>query len=253
MKIISTVFLLSLIQHQDQKASSFVIQPPTNTIVKNEKLVCTASSSKTLTSNYLANTASVPSEYQKEEGEKEKEEIETTTTSKKLIQWGRDKIPILSSKRREKGNKNIKRITTMEEYKKHVVNVTDKIVVVRFFATWCRSCKAAAPAFYRMAATQSPDDVVFVEVPLLKENAFLHVGLGVPSVPFGHIYHPEVGLVEEMKISRKFIRKFEEALNSYVRGSCDLYGEDEEMLSDSDVVYVDSDTHNDDTPIGSVL
>eukprot|EP00586_Coscinodiscus_wailesii_P022982 CAMPEP_0172500282 /NCGR_PEP_ID=MMETSP1066-20121228/136404_1 /TAXON_ID=671091 /ORGANISM="Coscinodiscus wailesii, Strain CCMP2513" /LENGTH=135 /DNA_ID=CAMNT_0013274427 /DNA_START=399 /DNA_END=802 /DNA_ORIENTATION=- len=135
----------------------------------------------------------------------------------------------------------------MEEYKKHVVNVPDKIVVVRFFSTWCRSCKAAAPAFYRMVATQSPDNVIFVEVPLLKENAFLHAGLGVPSVPFGHIYHPEAGLVEEMKISRKFIRKFEEALNSYVRGGCDLYGKDEELSSDGDVVYVNGDTHNDDT------
>ena len=46
--------------------------------------------------------------------------------------------------------------------------------------------------------------------------------LGVPSLPFGHIYHPTGGLVEEAKISKKFFPNFSRAVNNYVEGACDL-------------------------------
>ena len=45
---------------------------------------------------------------------------------------------------------------------------------------------------------------------------------GVPSVPYGHIYHPTAGLVEEVKVSKPYFKAFKESLESYVRGSCDL-------------------------------
>jgi len=41
-------------------------------------------------------------------------------------------------------------------------------------------------------------------------------------VPFAHIYHPEAGLVEEMKISKPHFLHFKDGLNSYVVGSCEL-------------------------------
>jgi hypothetical protein len=55
-------------------------------------------------------------------------------------------------------------------------------------------------------------DVVFVDVPVTQENAVIHQGLGVPSLPFGHIYHPQEGLVEELKLTRKDIQEFEDAM-----------------------------------------
>ena len=77
-----------------------------------------------------------------------------------------------------------------------------------------------APGFYRLANLYP--DVSFVQVPVTNKNTNLHQGLGVPSVPFGHIYHPTAGLVEEMKISRKYFSNFEDTLAMYVKGSCDL-------------------------------
>ena len=62
-------------------------------------------------------------------------------------------------------------------------------------------------------------DVVFVDVPVTQDNAVIHQGLGVPSLPFGHIYHPQAGLVEELKLTRKDIQDFEEAM---VRIKADL-------------------------------
>lgn len=130
-------------------------------------------------------------------------------------------------------------VDTLEDYKRVVVDERDHIVVVRFFAPWCKSCKAALPLFKKMAWDHSPT-VKFVEVPLTKETAYIHEGLGVPSVPFGHIYHPEVGLVEEMKINKKVFKGFRETLDDYVRGSCDL-PEDEEEKEIEEYLLIDDD------------
>ena len=66
------------------------------------------------------------------------------------------------------------------------------------------------------------DNVLFVEVPVTDRNARLHQGLGVASLPFGHIYTPGGGLVEEERITRPFFPQFAYKLKTYVKGSCDL-------------------------------
>jgi len=109
---------------------------------------------------------------------------------------------------------NLKLVNTLEEYKEVLDADRDKIIVVRFFAKWCKACKAIQPSYYRLSRIHS--NLVFVDVPVTEKNVNLHQGLGVPSLPFGHIYHPEDGLVEELKMSKKFFAEFEEVLNSYV-------------------------------------
>ena len=116
-------------------------------------------------------------------------------------------------------------VVTMEDYKTVVVDEEDCMVVVRFYAPWCRACKAVAPAFQRLAAEYSPS-IKFVQVPVTKKNAFLHEALGVPSVPFAHIYHPDVGLVEEMRMNKKTFPEFQHVLETYIDGSCDIPADD---------------------------
>ena len=53
-------------------------------------------------------------------------------------------------------------------------------------------------------------------------NLIFTFRLGVTSLPFGHIYHPTGGLVEELKISKKYFPKFARVLKSYVEGLCDI-------------------------------
>ena len=60
----------------------------------------------------------------------------------------------------------------------------------------------------------------FVEVPVLEENANLHQGLGVSSLPFAHIYSPAVGLVEELKMGKKDFKTFQQIVESYRDGEC---------------------------------
>ena len=137
----------------------------------------------------------------------------------------------------------IANVETLEDYKIVVADETEKITVVRFYAKWCRSCRASEPHFHKLIHDfADPHGVKFVQVPLKKENAFLHEGLGVPSVPFAHIYHPEGGLVEEMKMNKKKFSKIRTSLEQYVAGSCYLEDEPEEEDMTDDI--------DDGTPIG---
>lgn len=111
-------------------------------------------------------------------------------------------------------------VESMEDYKRVVADEKDLLVCVRFYAPWCRACKAIQNKF-RQLARKYPT-VKFVECPLTQANAVLHQGLAVPSLPFGHIYHPAVGLVEERKIGRKVFDEFATVLDTYVQESCDI-------------------------------
>lgn len=140
-----------------------------------------------------------------------------TATQKKRKSYGKSNVP-----------PNLIKIQTLNEYKDMICKNKDRIVVVRFYATWCKACKAIAPSYYRLATTYK--DALFVDVPVTPENANLHQGLGVPSLPFGHIYHPTGGLVEELKIAKKNFPKFARVLKYYLDGKCDVE-EYEEIMS----------------------
>lgn len=117
---------------------------------------------------------------------------------------------------------NLILVNSLGEYKDIMdrAEVEDKMVVVRFYATWCKACKAIEPSFYRMA-NRYPN-LLFVEVPVTNENVNLHQGLGVTSLPYGHIYFPKSGLVEELKISRKYFAAFEKRVQWYDNTECPL-------------------------------
>lgn len=115
---------------------------------------------------------------------------------------------------------NVVTVNTLAEYKTAVGDESARLVAVRFHATYCRACQAVAPHFYKLAKMNP--QMVFVDVPVTETNASLHQGLGVPSLPFAHIYHPQSGLVEEMKLTRKDIPEFRDKLRAYTEGLCDI-------------------------------
>mmetsp|Transcript_32950 Transcript_32950/g.72271 ORF Transcript_32950/g.72271 Transcript_32950/m.72271 type:complete len:254 (+) Transcript_32950:132-893(+) len=123
-------------------------------------------------------------------------------------------------------------VETIQDYKTTVADEDEKITVVRFYAKWCRSCRASEPQFFKMVGDFADRGVKFVQVPLKRENAYLHEGLGVPSVPYVHFYHPDGGLVEEMKMNKKKFAKVRKTLEQYVMGSCDLA--DEPVLAEAE-------------------
>eukprot|EP00531_Pseudo-nitzschia_arenysensis_P012691 CAMPEP_0116136226 /NCGR_PEP_ID=MMETSP0329-20121206/11609_1 /TAXON_ID=697910 /ORGANISM="Pseudo-nitzschia arenysensis, Strain B593" /LENGTH=383 /DNA_ID=CAMNT_0003631075 /DNA_START=280 /DNA_END=1431 /DNA_ORIENTATION=- len=131
----------------------------------------------------------------------------------------------------------ILQIEDIQQYKEEVVDSTDSsLVVVRFYASWCKACKAIESNYHRLSQ-EFPSSVKFVEVPLTKENAYLHKGLGVPSLPFAHVYYnndhidnngtgealSSCRLVDELKINKNKFPEFKRILRSYVDQECDVH------------------------------
>ena len=54
------------------------------------------------------------------------------------------------------------------------------------------------------------------------QTAPIHKGLEVTSTPYGHIYHPEAGLVEELRLRKEYLSDFARILESYRNGECPL-------------------------------
>jgi thiol-disulfide isomerase/thioredoxin len=143
-------------------------------------------------------------------------------------------------------------IDNIMDYKEQVALEVEQIVVVRFFASWCKSCRASEPLFRKLVHTTKAKQrkngngrvsVKFVQVPLNKQTAYLQEGLGVPSVPYSHIYHPDGGLVEELKLNKREMKKFSTVLESYIVGGCDL---DDEHKFETDVGIVEENDNDND-------
>lgn len=126
------------------------------------------------------------------------------------------------NKKRHDVKPNVLRIESVEDYKQDVIDEDGKITVVRFYSRYCKSCQASEPFFYKLARDFQEYGVKFVEVPLTPQTNVLHDALEVPSLPWTHIYHPDAGLVEERKVSKKFIDEVRNCLRCYVYGECDL-------------------------------
>ena len=77
-----------------------------------------------------------------------------------------------------------------------------------------------------------------MEVPLTKDNAYLHKGLGIPSLPFAHVYYNDdhidnngtgmsssspCRLIEELKINKSKFSEFKRIIRSYVNKECSVY------------------------------
>jgi thiol-disulfide isomerase/thioredoxin len=145
-------------------------------------------------------------------------------------------------------------ITSLADYKQRVVDDSQgtRLTVVRFYADYCRACRAMTPAFYRLAQRHSADDnendtthpnergasVRFAQVPVTSATTAIHQGLQVPSVPFGHVYHPTAGLVEEVRLRQSSLADFAKILESYVVGSCALPAEPDATTGIFEAPYV---------------
>jgi hypothetical protein len=81
-----------------------------------------------------------------------------------------------------------------------------------------------APSYYKLSNDLESKNVKFVDCPVTPKTAELHTALGITSIPFAHVYHPDVGLVEERKLSRARgnYSNFEKVVKTYVEQSCDV-------------------------------
>merc|ERR1719183_389713 len=116
--------------------------------------------------------------------------------------------------------KHVLEVTNLNDYNEVVANERKRLTVVRFYAPWCRACKKVEQKHYRLG-TEFPN-IKIVEVPVTKDNRGLHQGLDVPAIPYGHIYHPTAGLVEELRITKRKFNDFKKIIASYEDRECIL-------------------------------
>ena len=99
---------------------------------------------------------------------------------------------------------NVQRVTTVAEFDQCMAAASGP-VVVRFFAEYCRACKASTPHFRRLV-TQHGENVQFVEVSATAaREVFVHHG--VTRMPWGQVYQ-DGALVHEGSLSRTKIAAF---------------------------------------------
>lgn len=57
-------------------------------------------------------------------------------------------------------------VVSINEYKEKVVDEKEQMVVVRFYAPWCRACKAAQAPYRKLSRDFSNERIKFIECPV---------------------------------------------------------------------------------------
>lgn len=135
---------------------------------------------------------------------------------------------------------SVQRLATPSEFHTQVVDETESLVVVRFYADTCPSCRATSSVFrkWSRAISSSSDSdssdstmpIKVLEMPLTKATSkFLQDELQVDQIPYCHLYHPDYGLIEEQLVmNRADLKEFCNTVDVWSRGGCDfdLEGDD---------------------------
>lgn len=108
--------------------------------------------------------------------------------------------------------KNLVKIDNLDDFIDFMYTHRDQLVVVRFYASWCKTCQRTEPFFSRFAR-RNPE-IAFVNIPYTQENCELHKVLNVTAVPSGQIYSSGE-LVENLKLSTKGWSAFENTVKRY--------------------------------------
>lgn len=131
---------------------------------------------------------------------------------------------------------SVQRLTTPSEFQRQVVDERESLVVVRFYADTCPSCRATSSIFrkwsrgiVRGSATKSDSaemtmPIKVLEMPLTKAtSSFLQDELQVEKIPYCHLYHPDYGLVEEQLVmDRSDLKDFCQSVDTWSRGGVDF-------------------------------
>lgn len=130
----------------------------------------------------------------------------------------------------------IERVVTPRQFETQVLGEKDGLIVVRYYAEVCPSCKATTPLFRKWSrdietnsesndSSQStnrvsvdercitwgssqkeeePLSIKILEMPLIKATStFIKDELDIEKLPYCHLYHPQFGLVEEQLVMNK--------------------------------------------------
>ena len=138
---------------------------------------------------------------------------------------------------------SIERVNKPSQFQAQVLEEKDSLVVVRFYAEVCPSCKATRPLFTKWfrdlekndnqshisadvsmkGSQQDPLPIKILEMPLNKAtSAFIKDELQIDQLPYCHLYHPKFGMVEEqLVLSKVDFREFVDVVDGWSKGGCE--------------------------------
>lgn len=119
------------------------------------------------------------------------------------------------------------RIDGIEEYLDAVKESMDKLVVLKIFAPWCRSCRALEPKVKRTA--RDYPQVRFFEMDY-EQNKELCNRLGVTAMPTFLLYFSTAGEIDKFSCGPMRINVLREKIDDMLRGECLLDKEEGQVL-----------------------
>eukprot|EP00640_Fibrocapsa_japonica_P005132 CAMPEP_0113938872 /NCGR_PEP_ID=MMETSP1339-20121228/5290_1 /TAXON_ID=94617 /ORGANISM="Fibrocapsa japonica" /LENGTH=213 /DNA_ID=CAMNT_0000942187 /DNA_START=143 /DNA_END=784 /DNA_ORIENTATION=- /assembly_acc=CAM_ASM_000762 len=134
---------------------------------------------------------------------------------------------------KETDSPGVLKLANMQEYLDAIANAGDKLVVVKFFATWCRSCKQLDYQYKKLPA-QHPD-VMFCEIAMLDEennNKAFFKQYEVEVLPTVFFFRGAAGMIDRMPCGMKRIPIFKEKIDTYKKMDAPVaaIGHHEEVL-----------------------
>mmetsp|Transcript_22014 Transcript_22014/g.47860 ORF Transcript_22014/g.47860 Transcript_22014/m.47860 type:complete len:257 (-) Transcript_22014:158-928(-) len=138
---------------------------------------------------------------------------------------------------------SIQRMDDPSQFQAQVLEEENSLVVVRFYAEVCPSCRATRPLFRKWSRDVQDNDnqpnaivdasiwssqqetlpIKILEMPLnQKTSTFLKDEIHVDRLPYCHLYHPKFGLVEEQLVMNKMeFKEFVNAVDCWSIGGCE--------------------------------
>lgn len=105
----------------------------------------------------------------------------------------------------------------MQSYLDAVAVSQDRLVVLKIFAPWCRSCRALHPKVNRLA--REFPEVTFFKMDYEK-NKELCYRLGVSSMPTFLFYHGAAGEIEKFSCGPMRAGVIREKIDNFLNGQC---------------------------------
>jgi len=114
----------------------------------------------------------------------------------------------------------ITKLTKPEEYTSFLASNPDSLVVMKFFAPWCRACKGLSPKFTKISIDPSNAGVIFAQFDVQHNKDFVK-SLGILALPNIHFYAGEEGMTENFPCGPTKVPILRTKLDQYVNGRLD--------------------------------
>jgi len=145
----------------------------------------------------------------------------TTTTTSVPKKQARAGLSSKAANAKTRSLPNVFYATTPEECQSIAAEHLDtKLTVFQFSSPTCQACAHAAPRFDRMAKTHEDLNFVYLQVSG-RNRDFVVRELGIPSLPYAGLFHPEHGMVETASVkSAALFRHFAATVETYRTNEC---------------------------------